>query len=56
MIVLWIVLAVVFKKYYEEKEEEIYLTLYRIFKALAIIDGVWLGLLIIVRCATLMSY
>lgn len=56
MVIIWIILAVVFDSYYDKTEEDIYLTLYRIFKWIAIIDVAWIVLLCTIRCAIAMNY
>lgn len=56
MVILWIILAVVFDSYYDKTEEDIYLTLYKIFKWLAIIDVAFIVLMCVFRCAIYMNY
>lgn len=56
MVILWIILAVVFDSYYDKTEEDIYLTLYRIFKWLAIIDVAFIVLICVTRCAFYMNF
>lgn len=56
MVILWIILAVVFDSYYDKTEENIYLTLYRIFKWLAIIDVAFIVLACVFRCAIVMNF
>lgn len=56
MVILWIILAVVFDSYYDKTEEDIYLTLYRIFKWLSIIDVAFIVLICVTRCAFYMNF
>mgnify|MGYP004628044889 CR=1 FL=1 len=51
MFFLWIILTVVFKKYYNKTGEDIYRTLYKIFLTLVVIDSVVIVFMAIIQAS-----